>query len=216
MKEFAVIGLGRFGVSLAERLIDLGHNVLAIDVSAEKVQDASEIIDHAVVADATDEDDLRALGMRNFDVVVVAIGENIQASILCTVLLKELDVKTVITKAVSDLHGKVLERVGADKVVFPERDMGQKLAYSLSASNVIDYMVLSNEYGIEEIRIPKKLCGITLEKLKLRAKYGLNIIGIKKENGTYIHNVGADTVFEVNDIAIVAGSYKGLRIMEEE
>ena len=129
MKQFAVIGLGRFGTSIALTLSKMGYDVLAVDTSEEKVNNIIEYVTHAVQVDAMDEQALKALGIRNFDVVIVAIGQDIQANILVTVMLKELGVKRVVSKAVTDLHGKVLERVGADKVVFPERDMGVRGAH---------------------------------------------------------------------------------------
>lgn len=133
-KQFAIIGMGRFGSSIARTLSQLGFEVMAIDFREETVQEISSIVTHAVQADSTDEEALRALGIRNFDVVVVAIGEDIQASILTTLILKEMGIPTVVVKAVNDLHGKVLKKIGADKVVYPERDMGQRVAHHLISS----------------------------------------------------------------------------------
>jgi trk system potassium uptake protein TrkA len=123
MRQFAVIGLGRFGTSLARRLAEMGREVLVIDNSEERIQDVSDVVTQAVRVDATDEEALKALGIRNFDVVIVAIGEDIQASIMVTLILKDLGVKCVIAKALNELHRMVLEKLGADKVIFPERDM---------------------------------------------------------------------------------------------
>ena len=215
MREFVVIGLGRFGSSVARELIHLGHSVLAIDSSEAKVQEISEVVSHAVYADATEEESLRALGIRNFDVAVVAIGENIQASILTTLILKELGVSTVVVKAASALHAKVLERIGADRIIFPEREMGVKVAHSLTAPNVLDYMALSSDYGIEEIAVPAKFCGKKLRDLDLRSRHGVNVIAIKRE-GQLLPNVGADSMFAQGDTAIIVGSSKGLKGLGEK
>ncbi len=214
MKEFVVIGLGRFGSSLARELVNLGHSVLAIDSSEEKVQSISEVVSHAVYANATDEDALKALGIRNFDVAVVAIGENIQASILATLILKELGVKIVVVKAMSELHAKVLEKIGADRIIFPEREMGIKLAHSLVAPNVLDYMALSNDYGIEEVEVPERFVGKSLEQLNLRAQYGINVIAVKHENQLN-HNPGPKTTFRAGDTAVIVGDRRSLKGMGE-
>lgn len=215
MREFVVIGLGRFGSSVARELVHLGHSVLAIDSSEAKVQEISEVVSHAVYADATEEESLRALGIRNFEVAVVAIGENIQASILTTLILKEMGVRMVVVKAASVLHAKVLERIGADRIIFPEREMGVKVAHSLTAPNVLDYMALNNEYGIEEIAVPARLCGKKLKDLDLRSRHGVNVIAVKRD-GRLLPAVGADTVFAEGDTAIVAGSTKGLKGLGEK
>lgn len=210
MKEFVVIGLGRFGSSLASELVDLGHSVLAIDASEEKIQAISDVVSHAVYADATDEEALRALGIRNFEVAVIAIGEDIQASILATLVLKEMGVKTVVVKAINALHAKVLEKIGADRIVFPERDMGVKLARSLAAPNVVDYMSLDSDYGIEEVEIPERFLGKSLLELDLRARYGVTIIAIKRGD-KLIQSPGAENIFEKNDRAVIVGNRKGLQ-----
>ena len=137
-KQFAVIGLGRFGTSVAMTLQQLGHEVLAIDADEERVQKISDQVTHVVQADTTDENSLQALGLRNFDAVVVAIGENVQANVATTLLVKDMGVPFIIAKARNALHGKMLEKIGADRVVYPERDMGQRVAHSLISSNVLD------------------------------------------------------------------------------
>ncbi len=210
MREFVVIGLGRFGSSLARELVDLGHSVLAIDASEAKVQEISEVVSHAVYANATDEDALKALGIRNFEVAVVSIGEDIQASILATLILKEMGVKTVVVKAISVLHAKVLEKIGADRIIFPEREMGVKVAHSLAAPNVLDYMSLDKDYGIEEVAIPEKFIGKSLMDLNLRVKYGITVIAIKRNN-ELIPSPGAETIFENKDTAVIVGTRKGLK-----
>jgi trk system potassium uptake protein TrkA len=181
MRQFAVIGIGRFGFSVAKSLAEQGCQVLAIDISEECVNEVAEIVTQAVQMDATDEKNLRAMGVADMDVVVVAIGVNKEASIMTTLILKELGVKYIVAKAISDLHGKVLKRIGADRVVFPEGDMGKRLARSLVFPSIQDNLELSSDYGIFEILPPPSFTGKTLRELDIRAKYGLNVIAIKRQ-----------------------------------
>ncbi len=179
MRQFAVIGIGRFGYSVAQTLAMQGCQVLAIDLAPEGVEEIADSVTQAVQLDATDEKALRAVGITDMDVAVVAIGVNKEASIMITLLLKELGIKEVIAKAISPLHGKVLKRIGADKVVYPEGDMGQRLAKSLACPEVLDNLELSKDYGIYEVVAPKQFIGKTLRQLEIRANYGLNVIAIK-------------------------------------
>lgn len=215
MKQFAIIGLGRFGMSVAKNLSDLGHEVLAIDNCEEKVNEASQFVTHAVIADALEEENLKALGLRNFDVVVVAIGEqDIQANILVTVTLKELGVKQVISRAQSDRHGKVLTKVGADKVVYPEKDMGLRLAHSLVSPNVLDFIELSPEHSITEVVTPAKFIGKSLAQLNLRAKYGITVLAIKTDIDILVAP-GAQQVIRQGDILVALGKNDCLVELEE-
>nr|WP_269083260.1 TrkA family potassium uptake protein [Paenibacillus mucilaginosus] len=212
-KQFVVIGMGRFGTSVAKTLSNLGFEVLAIDSDEIRTQEISNIVTHVVQADSTDEEALRALGLRNFDVVVVAIGEDIQASILTTIILKEMGVPKVIVKAQTELHGKVLRKVGADKVVFPERDMGQRVAHHLISSNIIDYIELSEDYSIVEILASGQLVGKTLRQLDIRAKFGCNVMGIKTGDRMNIAPY-ADDMIKENDILVVVGKNTDLQHFE--
>ncbi|WP_290429005.1 potassium channel family protein [Paenibacillus andongensis] len=212
-KQFAIIGMGRFGSSVAKTLSQLGFEVLAIDHREETVQDVSAFVTHAVQADSTDEEALRALGIRNFDVVVVAIGEDIQASILTTLILKEMGIPTIIVKAVNDLHGKVLKKIGADKVVYPERDMGQRVAHHLISSNIIDYIELSADYSIVEIKVSKQMIGKSLKQLDIRAKYGCNVIAIK-QNEQLIIPPSAEDPLRMDDILVIVGKNSDLQTFE--
>ena len=179
-KEFAVIGLGRFGGSIVEELNELDANVLAIDRDAERVRDFQDIATESVIADTTEESVLRDLGLRNFDHVIVAIGDNIQSSILTTLLLKDLGVKKVSVKAQNDYHARVLEKIGADVVIHPERDMGRRVAHKLASSSVLDYLELSDEHSIVEIMAEEKLSDQSLLDLDIRAEYGVSVIAIKR------------------------------------
>ncbi len=215
MKQFAVIGLGRFGTSVARTLTLAGYEVLAIDDDQEKVQEIINEVTHAVQADAKDENALKALGIRNFDVVIVAIGKDIESNILVTVLLKELGVKYVVAKARTDLQGKVLAKIGADKVVFPERDMGIRVAHSLVSSNVLDHIELSPDYSILEVVAPDTLVGKTLRESALRKKFGVTLMAIKRGKDILV-SPSADEPIRENDILVAIGENEKLRSIERE
>ena len=204
-KEFVVIGLGRFGGSIVNELVELDADVMAIDISPDRVEEFAQIATTAVAADTTDESALRSLGIRNFEHVVVAIGENIQASILTTLILKEIGVNRITVKAQNDYHAKVLKKIGADQVVHPERDMGKRIANNLVSNNILDYLELSDEYSIAEIRANEKLAGFTLIDLDIRAKYGVNIVAIKREAQILVSPQAIEEI-QLNDILIVIGS----------
>jgi trk system potassium uptake protein TrkA len=215
MKQFAIIGLGRFGTSLALTLTRMGYDVLAVDTNEEKVNSIMDKVTHAVQVDAMDEQALKALGISNFDVVIVAIGQDIQANILVTVMLKDLGVKKVVSKAITELHGKVLERVGADKVVFPERDMGVRVAQALVSKNIMDQISLSPDYSIVELMAPEMLAGKTLEEGALRGEYGVTVLAIRRGNDVII-SPGAMHVVSEGDILVVVGRNDKLRDFEEQ
>lgn len=212
-KQFAVIGLGRFGSSVANALTNLGFEVLAIDSNEQKIQEISASVTHAVSADTTDEDALRALGIRNFDVVVVAIGADIQASILTTLILKDLGIPRLIVKAQNELHGKVLSKIGADKVIFPERDMGLRVAHHLISPNILDFIELSDDYSIIEMRAPLQTVGKNLKQLDIRAKYKCNVLAIKTDNHMNISPY-ADDIIKENDILVIVGKNEDLKNFE--
>ncbi|MDF2672145.1 MAG: TrkA family potassium uptake protein [Clostridiales bacterium] len=213
-KQFVVIGLGRFGSSIASTLYSLGNEVLAIDTDEEIVQGISESVTHAVQADATDGATLRSLGIRNFDVAVVTIGSNVQSSVMVTLLVKELGVKYVIAKAQTELHAKILYKIGADRVIFPERDMGVRVAHNLCAANILDYIELSPDYSIMEVTAIKDWQGKTLRDLNMRSKYGINIMAIKKGDDINISPT-ADDVIENEDVLVVIGGTEQLSAIEK-
>ncbi|MBN2909072.1 TrkA family potassium uptake protein [Polycladomyces sp. WAk] len=214
-KQFAVIGLGRFGGSVANTLSEMGYEVLAIDQDPQRVQDFSQVVTHAVEADSTDENALKALGIRNFDVVVVSIGEDIQASIMTTLILKELGVKKIVVKARNDLHGKVLYKIGADKVVYPERDMGVRVVHHLISPNILDYIELAEGYSIVEISAGDFFAGKTLQELDIRARYGCNVMAIKSRDGKINIAPAAGDVIHKGDVLVVIGSNDNLKQLEE-
>lgn len=214
MKQFAVIGLGRFGVSVAKSLYKQGYDVLAMDSDEERTQKFSDEVTHVVQADSTDENALKALGIRNFDVVVVAIGEDIQANVMTTLLLKELGVAYVVAKAKNALHGRMLEKVGADKVVFPERDMGIRIAHNIISRNVLDYIELSPDLSIVEVNAPRELIGKTLQQANLRPRFGVNVVAIKRNEELNV-SPRAEDVIKDRDVLIVIGNTEGVLKLEE-
>lgn len=206
MKSFAIIGMGRFGAAVARELYSRGNEVLALDSNEDTIQRIKDEVTHAIVGDATEESVLRAVGVRNFDVAIVAIASDIQDSVLVTLLLKELGVKFVVAKAQSALHAKVLDRIGADKVVFPESDMGQRLAQTLSNDSIIDFIELSPDFSIVEIVPPEKWNGKTLAELDVRARYGVNVLALRGADGKIITiSPSADQVIHTGDMLIVVG-----------
>lgn len=208
-KQFVVIGLGRFGASVARTLAQKGCDVLAIDADEEKVQAVANEVTHAVQADATDEETMKALGVRNFDTAIISIGTDIHSNILATLIAKELGVQYVVVKAQTELHGKVLTKIGADKIVYPERDMGMRVANSLLSSTVLDYIELSPDYTIAEVVASPKLWGHSLLDLQFRSRFGVNIIAIKKGDEINVTPHGADLIVE-GDILVVMGDNENL------
>lgn len=213
-KQFVVIGMGRFGYSVATCLAGLGEDVLAVDVDEGRIAEIAPHVTHAVQADSTDEKALKALGIGNFDVAIVSIGTNLQASIMVTMLCKELGVKYVLAKAQSNLHAKVLYKTGADKVIFPERDMGFRVAHNLSASNVLDYMEIAGDLRIVEIMAIPAWTGKSLIELDFRVRYDVNIIAIKK-SGEDMNTApkGTDEI-ELSDSLIVVGEKNAIEKLE--
>ncbi|WP_374020583.1 TrkA family potassium uptake protein [Paenibacillus thiaminolyticus] len=212
-KQFAIIGMGRFGSSVAQNLSNMNFEVLAIDSSEQKIQEVVNIVTHAVSADSTDEDALRALGIRNFDVVVVAIGQDIQSSILTTLILKDLGVPMIVVKAQNELHGKVLSKIGADKVVFPERDMGARVAHHLISPNILDYIELSEDHSIVEMRASSLMIGKNLKELDIRARFGCNVMAIKNNGKTNISPYAEDRIKD-GDILVIVGQNNHLKNLE--
>ena len=212
-KQFVIIGLGRFGLSVAKTLYDLGNDVLAIDMDEDLVQEISDNVTHAVQLDATDENALRSLGIRNFDVAVVTIGSNIQASVMVTLLVKELGVKYIIAKGHSDLHAKVLYKIGADRVVLPEKDMGVRVAHNLVSDSILDYIELSADYSLMEIKALDEWQDKSLSELRLRSEYGINVVAIKSDEEINI-SPSADDKVEVGDVIVAIGSADELRKLE--
>ena len=209
MKTFVVIGLGRFGSAVALELSELGHEVLALDERESYVQEIANKVTHAVAGDARDPAVLRALGVRNYDC-------DVGNSALITLNLKELGVKRVICKAQSDIHRKILEKIGADRVVFPEYDMGVKLAQGLSSSNVLNFIELSDDYGIVETKIPKSWSGKTIQELDVRARHKVTIIAVRRgEEEALTVAPGASFRLESGDAVVILGRTEDINRLQD-
>ena len=203
-KQFMVLGMGLFGSSLAKALHEMGHEVLAVDADADLVEAIAPHVTQAVQIDATDEAALQELGVRNFDAVIVSIGKNLRDSILVCVIIKELGVPYLIAKATDEIHAKVLRKIGVDRVVFPERDMGVRVAKSLVTPNVLEMMEFSGDYRLIEIILPSKWVGSSIIEIDVRRKYGISILAIQRD-GQFIVSPSPDAVFETGDILLVLG-----------
>ena len=182
-KQYLVIGCGRFGSSVAKKMCQLGNEVMVIDKDEDSINNIAELVTHTAIVDVTEERDLKSIGLGNFDVVIVAISSDIRASIMATVMAKEMGVPKVVCKAKDELQAKVLYKIGADKVVFPERDMGIRLAYNLASENILDQINLDPEYSIMEIVTPQNWVGKTIIELNLRAKYDITVLAVKTQSG---------------------------------
>lgn len=216
-QSFVIIGLGRFGGSICRTLVESGQEVLAIDSNEDRVNEYMSIATHAVVANAQDEMTLRSLGIRNFDHVIVAIGEDIQASILVTLMVKEMGVPNILAKAQNEYHARVLEKIGADRVVHPERDMGQRLAHNLVSKNILDYLELSDEFSLAEINVTnRKFYGKTLDELDFRQRFGLNVVAIRRGNQDPIVTPSAEELVQKNDHLVVIGRDEDVDYLDEK
>jgi trk system potassium uptake protein TrkA len=204
--EYLVCGLGRFGGALARELMTLGHEVLGVDADAKAVQEHAGVLTHVVEADTTDPAALREVGAAEFGTAIVAIGTDVEASILTTSALSDLDVRRIVAKAVTAAHGKILERVGAHRVVFPERDMGVRVAHTVTG-RTIDYVQLDPGFALVETTAPREVVGKTLAQAEVRRRYGITVVCVKPEGGTFTYAT-PDTVVNEGDILVVAGETK--------
>ena len=216
-QNFAIVGLGRFGGSICRTLIEAGQEVLAIDSNEDRVNEYMNIATQAVVANAQDEMTLRSLGIRNFDHVIVAIGEDIQASILVTLMVKEMGVPNILAKAQNEYHARVLEKIGADRVVHPERDMGIRIAHNLVSKNILDYLELSDKYSLAEIRVSNpKFFNKTLSELNFRQRFDLPVVAIRSVDQTVIASPAADEYVRENDNLLVIGETGDVDILDDK
>lgn len=214
MKSYIVIGLGLFGQALARQLCKLGAEVLAMDVRSNLVQQVSADVTHAVVGDAQDKEVLRALGAKDFDCAIIAIGDDLAASVLIAMNLMELEVPYVVCKAHDETHRRVLEKLGVNRVVIPEQENAQRLGRSLHSHNVLEYIELSEEYGILEVPAPKSWVGKTLKELNVRAKMGVNIIAVESGKKTNV-SPSADYQIQAEDIMVVLGDSYALEAVQK-
>ena len=214
MKSYVVIGLGLFGQALARQLCMLGAEVLAVDVRSDLVQQVANDVTHAVVGDAQDKEVLRALGVRDMDCAIVSIGDDLAASVLITMNLMELEVPYIVCKAHDETHRRVLEKLGANRVVIPEQENAQRLGRSLHSHNVLEYIELSEDYGILEIPAPRSWIGKTLKELNVRAKLGVNIIAVESSEKTNV-SPSADYQIQEKDIMVVLGDNYSLEAVQK-
>lgn len=211
--DFAVIGMGRFGSNVARTLHEMGHTVLAMDKDEESLRHVADYATHAVQIDSTDPEALRAVGITNFDAVVVAIGTGVQESILTTLILKELGCKKVVSKAATELQARVLSKVGADQVVRPERDMAVRVARTLASRHVVDLLELSPTFLVEEVSVGPKLAGKSLGDLDLRTRFGVNVLLIKRDSQILVTPTG-ETQLLHGDVLVVVGEKSALGRLE--
>lgn len=217
MAQYLVVGMGKFGRSIASTLYKNGQTVLAIDTKENLIQEAIDegIVYDGIVMDAKDETSLKKIVEGSFDTAFVCIGTNVQDSILITVTLKDMGINNIIAKATTKVHGKVLEKVGATRVIYPEEEMGSKIAFSVLNPNIIEYLKFSDGYSIIEIKVPKSFIGKTLLELDLRKKYDANIIAIKDENDQINSLIGPNTVLKESDMMVVFGDIKKIKNIVE-
>ncbi len=207
MKSFCIIGLGRFGQTLATSLAESGYQVMVIDTESDVVNAIADTVTNAVVGDPTNESVLKASGIKDYDCVIICISRNIYDSILITLTLKDLGIKHIVVRATSEQHMRILEKIGADEIVFPERDMGERIAKKLSMPNVRDYLEIYDGCSIAEIDVPDKWVGKTIAQVDVRKKYGLNIISLRRgTEANVIVSPSPDTVFEKFDAVTFMGN----------
>jgi trk system potassium uptake protein TrkA len=214
MKSYIVIGLGRFGTEVARQLFHHGCEVLAMDTNADLVNQISSEVTHAVVGDARDKGVLRALGVAEFECAIVAIGGSLANSVLATMNLKELGVPHIVGKAHDETHRQVLTKLGADQVVIPEKENAARLARNLASPNVLEYIELSDEYGIIEVPAPKRWLGKSLKELNVRAKLGVNIIAVKRESQINVSPAADFTIMD-GDVMVVLGDTDALKTVQK-
>ncbi|MDD6278912.1 MAG: potassium channel family protein [Ruminococcus sp.] len=210
MKSILLIGLGRFGRHIAEKLNELDHEVMAVDKNEERVQSAMSLVTNAQIGDSTNYDFLKSLGIRNFDACIVAIGDDFQSSLETTSLLSELGAENVVSRASSDVHEKFLLRNGADEVIYPEKQLAAWTAIRYSSNHVFDYIELDGEYSIFEITVPERWVGKTIGMLDIRKKYSINILALKI-NGVLNPNISPDTVLSEDNNMLVLGTNSAIQ-----
>ena len=207
-KQYIVIGCGRFGSSVAKKMCQLGNEVMVIDKDEDSIENIAEQVTHTAIVDVTEERDLKSIGLGNFDVAIIAIGSDIRASIMATIMAKEMGVPKIVCKAKDELQAKVLYKIGADKVVFPERDMGIRLAYNLASENILDQINLDPEYSIMEIVTPTNWVGKTIIELNLRAKYDITVLAVKTTSGLKVMPSPNYKMQEKNILIIIGNTDK--------
>lgn len=214
-KQFIVFGIGRFGASLAKTLCEMGHEVLAIDTEEDAVRDIAPYVTQAIQMDATDDDAPARLGLHNFDAAVVAIGTNVRDSIMISLLCKEAGIPRVIAKAIDDKHAKVLYKMGVDRVVFPEREMGARVAHTLAMPNILDVIALNGKNAMESVKVPHSWIGRTLPELDVRRKIGVSVISVER-GGSMLVDLHPDFTFLEGDVLTLVGAVDEIQKLAEK
>ena len=204
MGRYAVIGLGKFGATVARSLHQRGHEVVAIDHDRERVQDLRDASTQAIEADCTDQDTLRALGIHDADAVVVSLGERMDASILVTLYLRDLGLKQIVVKAISEDHGKVLHLIGATEIVHPERDTARRVARGLGLRSIVEYLPLASDSSLVEVKAPVEFVGRTLAELEIRKRFQVLVVAIKRGE-SLLHATGGDERLQPGDVLVLVG-----------
>ncbi|MBL7575002.1 trk system potassium uptake protein TrkA [Peptoniphilus asaccharolyticus DSM 20463] len=215
MKSYVVFGLGRFGSTVAITLSELGYDVLAVDSNFDRVQSVADKVTTAIQVDMMDENATENLGLKNFDGAVVAIGENFEAAIMSSIVAQEAGIPLIIAKANTVRQGKILQKIGVNEVVYPEKDMGSRVAYNLTSKNLLDYIQISQELSIAEIRTLPSWWDKTIENLEIRNKFNITILGIER-NGKVEVNPAPDTVLRDDDILIIVGKDEHIKMVEKK
>lgn len=213
-RQFIVWGLGRFGSSVAETLTALGHEVLGIDNNEDVVENMADKLTHAVVCDVIDEKTVRSLGVRNFDVGIVAIG-TLEPSLLATMLLKEAGIKTIVAKASNAIHAKMLKKLGATQIVSPERDMGRRVAHNLAYTNIMDFVELSDNICFMEVKLTPAMYGKSLVEMDVRRNYNVNVVAVKHKDGTSEMTLEPNRPMQEGDMLMVIGTRKSVEALED-
>ena len=213
-RQFIVWGLGRFGSSVAETLTALWHEVLGIDNNEDVVENMADKLTHAVVCDVIDEKTVRSLGVRNFDVGIVAIG-TLEPSLLATMLLKEAGVKTIVAKASNAIHAKMLKKLGATQIISPERDMGRRVAHNLAYTNIMDFVELSDNICFMEVKLTPAMYGKSLVEMDVRRKYNVNVVAVKHKDGTSEMTLEPNQPMQEGDMLMVIGTRKSVEALED-
>lgn len=214
MKSFVVIGLGRFGTAVAEELYALGHEVLAIDREEACAQRVSELVTHTIIADAKDESVLQSIGVRNFDGVIICMTD-IEDSVMIALMLKDMGAKYIIAKSKSKQHSRMLEMIGVDRIVFPEQDMGVRLAQTISSRRALDFIELSPEYAIVELPLPNVWQDKTLAEIGVRKQFGINVLAVRRGEKEIQVSPQAEFLLKHGDVLIVVGKNQNIRKLEK-
>ncbi len=218
MARYTIIGLGTFGFNVASKLFEKGHEVIGIDIREDLVQKAQPFVSQAIVADATDQETLKALGIEDSEYVVISVGNKIDTSILITLYIKEMGIENILVKAVNEVHGRILKQIGASEIVFPEKEMAHRIADRIGYKSVIDFIKLGDEISIMEIEVPEELIGKTIAESEFRQKFNVNIVALKSLVGDEYRMVipNPEYVFRHRDTLVVVGEEKMLNAFKKK